>query len=68
MKPDHIGRRRIRHLAILKATNLGVTELMLRIMVWLCVRDDSLSGSSMVVLVGPTISLAVGLMRRLKSF
>ncbi|MGH9974958.1 MAG: hypothetical protein ACRD8Z_03860, partial [Nitrososphaeraceae archaeon] len=30
-----------RHIWILKATGLGVTEFMLRYMVWLCVRDNT---------------------------
>jgi hypothetical protein len=32
-----------KHRWVKKATGLGVTEFMLRLMVWLCLRDDTLS-------------------------
>ena len=33
-----------KHLWVKKATGLGVTEFFLRLMAWLCLRDDALSG------------------------
>jgi hypothetical protein len=55
-----------KHLWVKKATGLGVTELMLRIMAWLCVRDDSCKGSQMVIVTGPNLNLASKLIRRTK--
>ena len=55
-----------KHLWVLKATGLGITELMLRYMVWLCVKDDKLKGSQMVVITGPRIDLAITLIDRMK--
>jgi hypothetical protein len=49
-----------------KASGIGVTELILRYMAWLCVRDNSLRGSQMVIFTGPRLQLAVSLIRRLK--
>ncbi len=55
-----------KHLWILKATGLGISELMLRLIAWLCTRDDDFKDSQVVIVTGPNIDLAVGLMRRLK--
>jgi hypothetical protein len=41
------------HLWAKKATGLGVTELMLRLMVWLCLRDDTYGNSQMCIVTGP---------------
>jgi hypothetical protein len=38
-----------KHLWIKKATGLGVSEFMLRFMVWLCLKDNALSGSQMCI-------------------
>jgi hypothetical protein len=43
-----------KHLWILKATGLGVTEFMLRFMAWLCVRNDDYKNSQMVIVTGPS--------------
>jgi hypothetical protein len=42
-----------KHLWILKATGLGVTEFMLRFMAWLCVRNNDCKVSQMVIVTGP---------------
>jgi hypothetical protein len=42
-----------KHLWILKATGLGVTEFMLRFMAWLCLRNDDYKNSQMVIVTGP---------------
>jgi hypothetical protein len=55
-----------KHLWIKKATGLGVSEFMLRFMVWLCIKDDSLSGSQMCIVTGPRIELAIALIERMK--
>jgi hypothetical protein len=56
----------IKHLWIKKATGLGVSEFMLRFMAWLCLRDNSLSGSQMCIVTGPRIDLAIALIDRMK--
>jgi hypothetical protein len=51
---------------IKKATGLGITELMLRYIAWLCLKDDKLKGSQMCIVTGPRIELAITLINRLK--
>jgi hypothetical protein len=55
-----------KHIWIKKATGLGVSEFMLRFMVWLCLKDDALSGSQMCIVTGPRIELAIALIDRMK--
>ncbi|MFL6380103.1 MAG: hypothetical protein ACJ72S_02290 [Nitrososphaeraceae archaeon] len=55
-----------KHLWIKKATGLGISELMLRFMAWLCLKDNSLSGSQMCIVTGPRIDLAIALIDRMK--
>jgi hypothetical protein len=55
-----------KHLWIKKATGLGISEFMLRFMAWLCLRDNSLSGSQMCIVTGPRIDLAIALIDRMK--
>jgi hypothetical protein len=55
-----------KHLWIKKATGLGVSEFMLRFMAWLCLKDNSLSGSQMCIVTGPRIELAIALIDRMK--
>jgi hypothetical protein len=57
---------REKHLWILKATGLGVTEFMLRFMAWLCVRNDDYRDSQMVIVTGPNQELAIKLIKRMK--
>jgi hypothetical protein len=35
-----------------KATGLGITEFFLRLMAWLCLKDNSLSGSYEEIILG----------------
>jgi hypothetical protein len=63
---EHLNIKYSKHLWIKKATGLGVSEFMLRYMVWLCLRDDALAGSQMVVITGPRIELAIALIDRIK--
>ena len=39
---------------------------MLRFMTWLCLKDNSLSGSQMCIVTGPRIDLAIALIDRMK--
>ncbi len=39
---------------------------MLRFMVWLCLKDNALSGSQMCIVTGPRIDLAIALIDRMK--
>jgi hypothetical protein len=55
-----------KHLWIKKATGLGISEFMLRFMAWLCLKDNSLSGSQMCIVTGPRIDLALTLIDRMK--
>ena len=55
-----------KHLWVKKSTGLGVSELILRLMAWLCVRDDQCRDSQMVIVTGPNIDLATKLIRKMK--
>ena len=55
-----------KHLWVKKATGLGVTEFMLRLMAWLCTRDETFDGSQMCIVTGPNIEMAIKLIKRLK--
>jgi hypothetical protein len=56
-----------KHLWVKKATGLGVTELMLRLMAWLCTKDGDFWNSQMCIVTGPNIDIATKLIRRLKN-
>lgn len=56
-----------KHLWILKSTGLGITEFFLRIIGWLCTKDDSLKGSQVCIVTGPRLELSITLMNRLKA-
>jgi hypothetical protein len=55
-----------KHLWVKKATGLGVTEFFLRLMAWLCLKDDTYRNSQMCIVTGPNIDIAIKLIRRLK--
>ncbi|MFL6412197.1 MAG: hypothetical protein ACJ71K_13280 [Nitrososphaeraceae archaeon] len=46
-----------KHLWVKKATGLGVTEFFLRLMVWLCARNDDYQNSQMCIVTGPNIDI-----------
>jgi late competence protein required for DNA uptake (superfamily II DNA/RNA helicase) len=54
-----------------KATGLGVTEFMLRLMAWLCTSNNqpnaSKNSQQMCIVTGPNIDIAIKLIRRLKN-
>ena len=55
-----------KHLWVKKSTGLGVSEFFLRLMAWLCVRNDDYRDSQMVIVTGPNIDLSIKLIRRMK--
>ena len=55
-----------KHLWVKKATGLGITEFMLRMMAWLCTRDEAFDGSQMCIVTGPNIEMATKLIKRMK--
>jgi hypothetical protein len=55
-----------KHLFIKKATGLGITEFCLRFMVWLCTKDDIYRNTQMVIVTGPSIEIAIKLIKRIK--
>ena len=55
-----------KHLWVKKATGLGVTEFFLRIIAWLCTKNNEYRGTSICIVTAPRIELAVGLITRLK--
>jgi hypothetical protein len=60
------GSANYKHAWLKKSTGLGVSEFMLRFMAWLCLKDNSLSGSQMCIVTGPRIELAIALIDRMK--
>jgi hypothetical protein len=50
-----------KHLGAKKATGLGVTEFMLRLMAWLCLRNDDYTNSQMCIVTGPNQDIAIKL-------
>jgi late competence protein required for DNA uptake (superfamily II DNA/RNA helicase) len=55
-----------KHIFIKKSTGLGISELFLRYMAWLALKDKALAGSQMCVVTGPRIDLAITLINRMK--
>jgi late competence protein required for DNA uptake (superfamily II DNA/RNA helicase) len=51
---------------ILKSVGLGISELFLRYMAWLCLRDNQYRGSQFVVVTGPRVDVAKTLIDRMK--
>lgn len=51
---------------IKKARGLGISELMLRWMLWLALKDNTLKNAQMAIITGPRLELAVDLMKRMK--
>ena len=58
-----------KHLWCVKSTGLGISELMLRIMGWLCTSTELYKNqdSQMVIVTGPNQDLAIKLIKRLKA-
>ncbi len=56
-----------KHLWVKKATGLGVTEFFLRLIAWLCLKDETYRNSQMCIVTGPNIDIAIKLIKRLKA-
>jgi late competence protein required for DNA uptake (superfamily II DNA/RNA helicase) len=55
-----------KHLWVKKATGLGVTEFMLRIIAWLCTKDGHFANAQICIVTGPNQDIAIKLIKRLK--
>ena len=55
-----------KHLWVKKATGLGVTEFMLRLMAWLCTKDGHFANAQICIVTGPNQDIAIKLIKRLK--
>jgi hypothetical protein len=60
-------RTQYKHLWILKATGLGITEFFLRFIAWMCLRNDDWKGKRVCIVTGPNIALAITLIKRMKA-
>lgn len=56
-----------KHLWIKKCRGSGITELMLRYMAWLALKDDFYRGAQMAIITGPRLELAIDLIDRMKN-
>jgi hypothetical protein len=54
-----------KHLFVKKSAGLGVTEF-LRLIAWLCLRNDDYRNSQMCIVTGPNIDIAIKLIKRMK--
>jgi hypothetical protein len=61
-----INRQQYKHIAVIKATGLGITEFVLRWIVWMCLRNKGFKGKRVCIVTGPNIALAITLIKRLK--
>jgi hypothetical protein len=61
------GNFKDKHLWVLKSTGSGITEWCLRVIAWLCTKDDSSKGSQVCIVTGPRLELAITLIDRLKA-
>ena len=59
--------QRYKHIWIKKATGLGISEFFIRLMLWLCVRDDEFRGARMCIITGPNLNIAKTLMYRMRN-
>ena len=50
----------------LKASGLGITETMVRLLSWLCLRDDKLRGTDIIIITGPRLELSISIIERIK--
>ena len=55
-----------KHLWVKKATGLGITEFMLRLMAWLCTKDSNFVNAQICIVTGPNQDMAIKLIKRLK--
>lgn len=55
-----------KHVWVKKATGLGITEFMIRLIAWLCLSTNQFAGKQICVVTGPRIDLAITIIKRLK--
>jgi hypothetical protein len=55
-----------KHLWVKKSTDLGVTEFFLRLMVWLCLRNNDYENSQKRIVTKVNIYIAIKLIKRMK--
>jgi hypothetical protein len=56
-----------KHVWVKKATGIGITEFILRYMIWLCLKDDAYRNSQMPIVCGPNQDIAIKLIKRIKN-
>jgi hypothetical protein len=56
-----------KRIGVKKATGLEVTEFMLRMMAWLCTKDNQWRNCQMCIVTGPNIDMAIKLIKRAKN-
>jgi hypothetical protein len=56
-----------KHVWIKKATGLGISEFFLRLMLWLCVRNNEYQDTQMCIVTGPNMEVAKTLIRRMRN-
>ena len=54
-----------KHLWVKKVTGLGVTEFMLRLMAWLCLRNNDYRNSQMCIVIRPNQDTVIKLIKRM---
>jgi hypothetical protein len=64
---NHTFNFKHKHLWVKKSTGLGVTEFFLRLMTWLCLRNNDYQNSQMCIVTGPNIDIAIKLIKRMKA-
>ena len=60
------GRITDKHVWVKKSRGLGISELVLRLMAWLCLKDTSCRGAQMAIITGPRLELAIDMINRIK--
>jgi hypothetical protein len=66
MNSDSSSLFKNKHLWVKKATGLGVTEFMLRMIAWLCTKDGHFANAQICIVTGPNQDIAIKLIKRLK--
>jgi hypothetical protein len=57
---------KVKKVWIKKFVGAGITELVLRIMVWLCIRNDKYKNTHMCIVCGLRIEIAIELCNRIR--
>jgi hypothetical protein len=66
-KPVIDALERHRLIAVFKPRSAGITELILTYMEWLCLKDNKLAGSQMIIISAPAEDLSISFIRRMKA-